>query len=253
IAGLLWFLSYAIYMFVQNQYDTFSLAQKMLICLASNSAMAYGFQIILMWEGTGKGLGWSDMFNPVNPDDTFTFGHVIIMLLLDAIIYMLIALYVEAVFPGDYGVPLEWYYPFTRSYWFGNKVHADATPLTNLESEIYEKEPSNLKIGIQISKLQKVFPGDKVAVSALSFNMFEGQVTVLLGHNGAGKTTTMSMLTGMITPTSGTATINGYDIRKDMPQIRESLGLCPQHNILFDDLTVAEHLYFYSKLKGLDK
>lgn len=60
------------------------------------------------------------MFNPVTPDDTFTLGHVIIMLLLDAIIYLLIALYVEAVFPGDYGVPLVWYYPFTKSYWCGN-------------------------------------------------------------------------------------------------------------------------------------
>ncbi|GJQ88074.1 hypothetical protein Trydic_g13087 [Trypoxylus dichotomus] len=253
VGGLIWFLSYAVYMVVQNQYDTLSLAEKILICLASNSAMAYGFQLLLMWEGTGRGLGWSNMFNSVSPDDSFTLGHVIIMLLLDAVIYMLIALYVEAVFPGDYGVPLPWYYPFTRSYWLGNKIHAETTKLDSLESDIYEKEPSNLKIGIQINRLKKVFPGEKVAVNDLSFNMFEGQVMVLLGHNGAGKTTTMSMLTGMMTPTSGTATVNGYDITKDMPRIRESLGLCPQHNILFDDLTVAEHLYFYNKLKGLNK
>lgn len=80
--------------------------------------------------------------------------------------------------------------------------------------------------------------------------MYENQITVLLGHNGAGKTTTMSMLTGMFPPTSGTAIINGFDIRTDMDGVRSSLGLCPQHNILFDELTVKEHLYFYSKLKG---
>lgn len=123
----------------------------------------------------------------------------------------------------------------------------------DLSSEFYEKEPTNLKIGIQANKLTKIFPGEKVAVRDLAFNMYEGQITVLLGHNGAGKTTTMSMLTGMITPTSGTATVNGHDIRRDMGGVRESLGLCPQHNILFDDLTVGEHIYFYSRLKGMTK
>lgn len=122
-----------------------------------------------------------------------------------------------------------------------------------LESEVYEKEPTNLKIGIQINELTKVFTGKKIAVRSLSFNMFENQITVLLGHNGAGKTTTMSMLTGMTTPTKGTAIINGYDIRTNMSEIRNSLGLCPQHNILFDDLTVAEHIHFFAKLKGLNK
>jgi len=68
---------------------------------------------------------------------------------------------------------------------------------------------------------------------------------------GAGKTTTMSMLTGMIPPTAGTASVNGKDIRRDMNAVRASIGLCPQHNILFDDLTVREHIEFFSRLKGL--
>lgn len=67
-----------------------------------------------------------------------------------------------------------------------------------------------------------------------------------------GKTTTMSMLTGMLVPTSGSAIINGKDIRSETNGARASLGLCPQHNILFDELTVREHIVFFSKLKGLD-
>jgi ATP-binding cassette, subfamily A (ABC1), member 3 len=81
--------------------------------------------------------------------------------------------------------------------------------------------------------------------------MFENQITVLLGHNGAGKTTTMSMLTGMLPPTVGTAVINGQDIRTGIDRVRCSLGLCPQYNILFDELTVREHIEFYSRLKGM--
>ena len=69
--------------------------------------------------------------------------------------------------------------------------------------------------------------GSKVAVDGLSLQMYKGQITALLGHNGAGKTTTMSILTGLFTPTSGSAHINGKSILTDMDAIRESLGTVP--------------------------
>ena len=87
----------------------------------------------------------------------------------------------------------------------------------------------------------------------LSLNMYEGQITALLGHNGAGKTTTMSVLTGLFPPTSGTALISGNSVTKDINLIRRSLGICPQHNVLFEKLTVWEHLLFFALLKGMSK
>lgn len=57
----------------------------------------------------------------------------------------------------------------------------------------------------------------------------------------------------MVPPTSGMATINGYDIVTETEQARKSIGICPQHNVLFPDLTVAEHIIFYSRLKGVDQ
>ena len=68
--------------------------------------------------------------------------------------------------------------------------------------------------------------GIKVAVDGISLNMYEGQITALLGHNGAGKTTTISMLTGLFPPSSGTAVVNGYDIIENITGVRESLGKC---------------------------
>ena len=59
----------------------------------------------------------------------------------------------------------------------------------------------------------------------------------------------MSVLTGLFPPTSGTAYINGHSILTEMDRIRDSLGLCPQHNVLFDKLTVREHLKFFVNLK----
>ena len=84
-------------------------------------------------------------------------------------------------------------------------------------------------------------------------NFYEGQITSFLGHNGAGKTTAISILTGLFPPTKGTARIYSQDIRTQMSTIRKDLGICPQYNVLFDRLTVEEHLKFYSGLKGKDK
>ncbi|XP_026169724.1 retinal-specific phospholipid-transporting ATPase ABCA4 [Mastacembelus armatus] len=115
----------------------------------------------------------------------------------------------------------------------------------------FEPEPVGLMLGVQIQDLVKVFNrSSHPAVNCLNINFYEGQITSFLGHNGAGKTTTMSILTGLFPPTSGTAYINGRDIRTDMDVIRSSMGMCPQYNILFKHLTVQEHILFYSLLKG---
>ncbi|KAK7485122.1 hypothetical protein BaRGS_00023662, partial [Batillaria attramentaria] len=139
-----------------------------------------------------------------------------------------------------------------KSYWCGSKSASGKGYETSKtdEDKHFERDPAGLKPGIKICNLRKKFGKNKMAVDNLSLNMYEGQITVLLGHNGAGKTTTMSMLTGFIPPTSGTAYINDHDIRTDIDSVRDSLGLCPQHNILFGLLTVDEHLTFFAKLKG---
>ena len=62
-----------------------------------------------------------------------------------------------------------------------------------------------------------------------------------------------SMLTGLLPTTNGSAQILGMNIRHDMDAIRLSLGMCPQHNVLFDDLSVEEHFRFYARLKGTEQ
>ncbi|XP_074034978.1 phospholipid-transporting ATPase ABCA3 isoform X2 [Leptinotarsa decemlineata] len=253
IASIAWFLSYAPFTFMQRNYENVSATTKISSSLAHNTAMAFGFQVIIMYEGTQEGVQWNNIFKPNTPDDSLSLGLIMVMMALDSVIYMLVTIYVEAVNPGEYGVALPWYFPFTASYWCGQRhigVEDTNDGYSSNEGEFFEDDPRNLKPGIQIKNLCKVF-GNKTVVRNFSLNMYEDQITVLLGHNGAGKTTTMSMLTGMITPTSGSGRINGCDLRTNMDGVRSSLGLCPQHNIIFDDLTVSEHIYFFSKLKGL--
>lgn len=83
--------------------------------------------------------------------------------------------------------------------------------------------------------------------------MYSGQIFALLGHNGAGKTTTISTLTGLLEPTHGKAELDGIDILKHQEFFRENLGVCPQHNVLFDYLTVREHLELYAAFKGINQ
>ncbi|KAI1233942.1 hypothetical protein IHE44_0004397 [Lamprotornis superbus] len=258
--GFLYFFSYIPYFFISPRYDLMSHSQKLASCLISNVAMAMGAQLIGMFEGKGTGIQWRDLMKPVSVDDNFTLAQVLGMLLLDSVLYGVVAWYVEAVFPGEYGVPQPWYFFLMPSYWcgqprtvVGKEKEEEEDPEKALKSQYIEEEPADLVSGIKIKHLSKVFKvGNKTkeAVKDLTVNMYEGQITVLLGHNGAGKTTTLSMLTGLHSPTGGQAYINGYEISQDMVLIRRSLGLCPQHDVLFDNMTVEEHLHFYAGLKG---
>ncbi|XP_018579283.1 ATP-binding cassette sub-family A member 3-like [Anoplophora glabripennis] len=253
------FLPYIIIAMTKSKHLT--LLPKLLISLFPLSAFGFAMEIVLFYEGIGRGIHWATVFPPYRPSESLSVGLMMIMLTVDTFIYFFIAIYVEAVFPGDYGVPKPWYFLCTCSYWHLHKRNdinfledSDVSLVRNRANtgEFFESEPQNLAVGIQITNLRKVFR-KKAAVEDLSLNMYENQITVLLGHNGAGKTTTMSMLSGMITPTSGTAKVNGFDIRTEIDGVRQSLGLCPQHDLIFDELTVEEHLYFFSKLKGLSK
>ncbi|KAL2614026.1 hypothetical protein R1flu_025718 [Riccia fluitans] len=109
---------------------------------------------------------------------------------------------------------------------------------------------------IVCENLKKVYPGkdgnpDKYAVRGVSLAVAKGECFGMLGPNGAGKSTTINMMTGLIYPTSGSAYIYGLDIRKDMRKIYTSMGVCPQHDLLWEQLTGREHLLFYGRLKNL--
>lgn len=252
----MWFVFVMPYNVTAQNYDGMSTGSKIGLSLFHNSAMSFGAMSTVRMEANQVGLRWSSLFTPATVDDGLSVGVIIVMLLVDALIYLGIALYVEQVMPGQYGVAKPWNFLFKKEFWTKKPVKTEDVPRKGIErqnSRFFETDPSSSNAGIQIKNLRKVFGGNKVAVEGLSVKMYEDQITVLLGHNGAGKTTTMSMLTGMFSPTSGTAYLNGHDIRTDIEGVRQSLGLCPQHNVLFDEMTVTEHLKFFARLKGVSK
>jgi ABC-2 type transport system ATP-binding protein len=106
------------------------------------------------------------------------------------------------------------------------------------------------EFAIRTVALYKRF-GDLVAVEPLDLEVRRGEVFGLLGANGSGKTTTIRMLTGLMPPTSGTATVAGIDVVRDPEAVRHRLGYMSQRYGLYDDLTVEENLTFYAGLYGL--
>ena len=86
----------------------------------------------------------------------------------------------------------------------------------------------------------------------VSVKMFDSQIFALLGHNGAGKTTVISMLTGLIKKTVGGAKCYDVDLFEEMDEVREFMGVCPQHDVLFDLLTPREHIDIFYDFKGGD-
>uniref|UniRef100_A0A8C5BHU5 ATP-binding cassette, sub-family A (ABC1), member 4a n=1 Tax=Gadus morhua TaxID=8049 RepID=A0A8C5BHU5_GADMO len=220
---------------------------KVLVSLLSQVAFGLGTEYLSRYEEQGLGLQWDNMGTSPLEGDEFSFLSSIGMMSLDTLLYAVLAWYLDHVFPGQYGIGRPFYFPVLPSYW--------VTSVTQRPGQsFFEAEPDGLVEGVCIRDLVKRFgSGSPPAVDGLSLSFYESQITAFLGHNGAGKTTTMSILTGMFPPTSGTATIYGRDIHTDMDTIRLSLGMCPQHNILFKDMTVAEHILFYSLLKGPSK
>jgi ABC-2 type transport system ATP-binding protein len=105
---------------------------------------------------------------------------------------------------------------------------------------------------IVINGLVKDF-GDITAVNGLSLDIRKGELFGLLGPNGAGKTTTISILSGLLEPSAGSARIAGFDVRKDISEIRKLIGVCPQEAAVFKFLTGMENIELFGRLHGMDK
>ena len=147
------------------------------------------------------------------------------MNLVSIVAYFLLALLVERV---------KFYPEPARAWLFRRRIHSAATQVDG---------------AVSLRNLTKQYSkkADSLAVSNLSFDVRQGGLTYLLGGNGSGKSTTIGMLSGTIAPTSGEIAIFGKDRSETEPGF---IGLCPQKNILFDELSATQHVRLFAQLKG---
>lgn len=139
-----------------------------------------------------------------------------------------------------------------------NKIPPKSDTQLALDEDVVEEETrvesaQNLKVSV--SRFRKIYPAVRgppvLAVERTSFGLEYGECFALLGINGAGKSTTFKALTCEIPATSGLITINGFNVQRDFDQARRLIGYCPQHDCIFDLVTVEEHLEYYARIKGI--
>mgnify|MGYP002622550182 CR=1 FL=1 len=208
-------------------------------------------------------------------DDEIT--DCLVSLYLGAIIFMVLGIYLNEVWPQEYGVrkhplfflksctqkknkvqTIEYTEVLDASH---NSVHIETDGededsrrekkfVDDLDPLTYSGYPLVVK---NIRKVYKAVGGrpPKVAVKNLSLHINKGEMFGLLGPNGAGKTTLISMITGLYPPENGNAWVAGYDIISQIELARSQMGVCPQFDLLWPDLTVEEHLYFYARIRGV--
>lgn len=220
--------------------------------------------------GGNPGITWSNL----NSDGNGIVG-VMIIFAVESVVFMLAAWYIEKVFPKGCGVPEHPLFFLGKKYKSGlesgkDELNSEAAgkdvPVPVEPEDVaqerarvqgiasdYENMKDTQKASILIQNLQKVFPGKvkKVAVRDLTMAVSRGECFGLLGPNGAGKSTSLNILTGFLTPSAGTAVVEGFDIKSDMHEIYRLMGVCPQDNLLWEGLSAREHLLFYARLKNL--
>lgn len=181
-------------------------------------------------------------------------SDILFMVLAFFIYFILIALIENKFFINRRGIAV-------RHNNYEQLQDSEAHPRPVLDSDVQDEEnriaasqPRELEVRTFL--LNKVYHDRSIvkhAVRDVSFGINFGECFALLGINGAGKTTTFKALTGDVTPTSGEVHIGGFDVqnRIEYSSVRKLIGYCPQFDALFTNLTVKEHLEFYSRIKGV--
>ena len=214
-------------------------------------------------------------FRPFHSGDIYekyTNYRIIMMIILlsgDLFLYLFLGYYLQNVLPHDFGIRKPWYFIFKKLFCIKNKkseYHNQTEETNNLESddifgnlpvndnfqseEIY-KDMTHPKDTFRIRNLVKQFGDGKIAVNHVDLNFYKNEIFALLGHNGAGKTTMISMLTGLYEATSGEAIYDGINVisPENIDSFRRRVGICPQHDVLFMDLNIREHLRMFAIFK----
>lgn len=218
-----------------------------------------------------------------SPTPLHSFG----MMFLLITIYGILIWYLDHVISSNRGTNESVYFFLTPKYWEGifcrkkaqlrikrrkreinfdellqdiNHLHVDNSIKDEQEKVIADVKDGIACEGMRVINLKKTFrkypcgirsKKDTYANKGIYLDMSEKELLCILGHNGAGKTTMIGVLTGVIAPSSGTATLGGFDINDEIDEVKKIIGVVPQFDILWEELTAEEHMVILSKIKGV--
>nr|KAF6454368.1 ATP binding cassette subfamily A member 8 [Rousettus aegyptiacus] len=207
-----------------------------------------------------------DLNSNVFPNSSNNSSEIIatnFMLAFDIFLYLALMIYFEKILPNEYGHRNPPLFFLKTSFWSRRRKadqvafedETDTNPSLNDSFEPVSPEFHG-KEAIRIRNVTKEYKGkpDKIeALKDLVFDIYEGQITAVLGHSGAGKSTLLNILSGLSVPTKGSVTMYNNELSEmaDLKNISTLTGFCPQSNVQFDFLTVRENLRLFAKIKGI--
>eukprot|EP00927_Polykrikos_kofoidii_P044673 TRINITY_DN38578_c0_g1_i1.p1 TRINITY_DN38578_c0_g1~~TRINITY_DN38578_c0_g1_i1.p1 ORF type:complete len:1924 (+),score=258.06 TRINITY_DN38578_c0_g1_i1:805-5772(+) len=259
VGALVFFILYFPYVFVAQEGKFAS--QLATIC--PPVALSFGAKIIVDLESAGVGIQWGNITDEVTNLSLFS---VLIMLVFDTILFAVLAFYLDRVLVVGFGTRQPWYFPCLRRTWKVVNTELSQERLREIEESFDDMHPGHPRYepvseatastrSVMLRGLTKRFTtqsGDVLtAVQELTANLYSGQIFILLGHNGAGKSTTINMLSGLLPVDGGDALMYGRSVVHDMQSIRRILGVCPQHDVIWLEMSVQEHLLFFARVKGV--
>lgn len=191
--------------------------------------------------------------------NTVSVGEAMLTMGIMGIVYFFLAMYVDItggsrLFPYTTAAKLhslrDWIKK-KRDTWAQQKEAQRMQRLSEMGGEdnsfsrppIYEDAHPDKECFVRVRNLSKYYSKHKVALDNLSINVMHEEITVFLGHSGCGKSTLISILAGMVKPSNGYATINGFDVSIHTNKARQFIGVCPQKLVAFNLLTVREHIH----------
>ena len=236
VGFLVYFLVQQVQYLVKPEWST--VARNGLAFFFPPLAFTLGNKNVEKLEEIGRGVTFSSLGFQF---EKFHLGACMTLMAGATVFYFLMYVYFDQVIPHAVGVRKHWLFFLKRNCCSARSSEPEAEELV--------ASPGG-ENRVDIHGLGKNY-GSKVALSNLTLEMSMGEVTVLLGRNGAGKTTLINVLTGMTEPTAGSATVLGKRLSDDIGAVRHSLGFCPQHDVLWNTLTVNEHFEIFGRIRGL--
>uniref|UniRef100_A0A8C0ZYY6 ABC transporter domain-containing protein n=1 Tax=Castor canadensis TaxID=51338 RepID=A0A8C0ZYY6_CASCN len=185
------------------------------------------------------------------------------MLAFDTFLYLALMMYLLKILPNDHGRRYSPLFFLKSSFWSreqkpDHEAFEDEVDSSPSQSDSFEPMSPEFhgKEAIRIRNVTKEYKGkpDKIeALKDLTLDIYEGQITAILGHSGAGKSTLLNILSGLSVPTQGSVSIynNKLSERADLENLIKITGVCPQSNLQFDFLTVRENLRLFAKIRGI--
>lgn len=180
-AMALWFVTSLPFLISDEEF--LSVGMKTLLCICPNSALAFGIQIISNWELFDDGLNWRTAFQQqgMKVQGDLTVAMIFCLFVAYAILFFLITVYMENVFPGEYGVAKPWYFIFTKKFWLNLNRYEKFTEQnqgndqfelahSTVDQANFEQEPTNEPIGIEIKNLTKKYLSDTAVLDNLTLN-----------------------------------------------------------------------------------